>query len=213
MNNKTKLISCRLTEDQFGLARRKLFVESLSWQRVISALVNAYIMGDISVTPSGRYVLAPPTGYIPVVKVSEDEDAVEIEPDWGVNNPRPQMGATYEPKQGEYWGTKELAEYLRVETSRRLSVNSVRKLLRHLNIPKENNRWVFIGPEDIYIDQIKEAIQNGTYDDLIRESTKEANKMAMWRKHGVDEIREAKELSEKERRTQHLRRLRNIEDS
>lgn len=213
MKNKNS-IGATLTEDQYSMVRRKLFVEGLSWQKVISALINAYIMGDISVTTSGRYKLSPPSGYIPVIRIPDGVDEVEIEPDWGVNNPRPQMGSTSDHAwDEEIWKTRELVQYVREITGRRISIILLRELLNHLDIPKANTQWKFTGPEDKYVTQVIEAIEEGLYDELSKLGTGRAEQHRLRNKRKLDEPKEAKELTDKEKRIQHLRKLRQIEET
>lgn len=215
MSEKPK-ITARLTDDQYRLARHRLFVEDLTWQELISTLVNAYICGDISVTKQGRYHVAPPSGDEPVVLVPSGADVVEIEPDWGVDHPRPQVGAErprQQPRGVRAWGTTALANHLREVTGRRISKNVLRKLLKLLDIPKQDNgRWEFPGPDSEYVKKLEVAMNDGTYDTLIREGTKEANQLQRQKKKEEAEIEWAFEQDAKQRRLERLKQLRSIEE-
>lgn len=210
-------VTARLTDDQYELLRRRLFVEDLSIQTMLSALVNAYIMGDVSVTAQGRYMLSPPSGYTPVVEVEKSEDVVEIEPDWGVEDGRPQVGATshrQKPRTKPEWGTRELAYYLRKSTGRRVSIPNLRKLLNATEIEKaDNGRWTFEGPDDPNVGTVKQAVEEGVYDALVREGVHEARKVQEQKQVEEDELEFAIEETETNRRIQHLKRLRKVEES
>lgn len=210
VDEKKHRVSVHMTKDQFNLARRRLFVEDLSWQTVLNSLINAYIMGDISITSQGRYHISPPKSSIPVIQIEGIKDTVEIEPDWGKARHRPQAGDSKQtPRSKPKWGSKELAQHLRSVTGRRVSIQNLRKLLRTLEIEKKgNSRWVFDPDEDSEtIAVIQEAIEDGVYDRLVREGTEEAQK-----KQQEDKAeQEAKVQDAKARRLQHLKRLRKIE--
>lgn len=215
MSTERHRVSARVTEDQFELLRRRTFVEDLTIQTVLSALVNAYISGDVSVTQQGRYMLSPPSDYDPVIEVERAEDVVEIEPDWGVEDGRPQVGATnhrQKPRGKPDMGTRELARYLRKETGRRVSLPSLRKLLNALDVPKDDNgRWTFEGTDSQTVSQVKEAIESGVYDSLVQEGVEAARKVAEANEAREEEIQEAVESYPKNRRIEHLKRLRRIE--
>lgn len=208
-------VNVMLTMDQYNLARRKLFVEHMSWQRVFSALINAYIVGDVSVLENGRYHLAPPSGYKPVVKIEGSD--VDIEPDWGVNE-RPQVGyrnPNQAPKRAKVWGTRELAHHLRSVTGRRISIPLLRKLLQALDVPKtDTGRWKFPKEEDDpHIPKIIEAIEEGVYDELLHGQVAQARLVESDRIKRTRERSQAEKHHAKQRRLEHLKRLRQSESS
>lgn len=168
----TKTVSVSLTDDQYELARRRAFVEDLGWRTIFNALVNAYIAGDITVTAQGRYTVHPPKSATPIVHVRRDADVVEIEPDWNVNDPRPQVGD--DPRQQARphsgWGTRALTQHIAQETGRKISKQYLRRLLSVLGIEKaENGRWYFEGPQDSNVSLVLRAIEEGVYDQMIAE--------------------------------------------
>lgn len=187
-------------------------------QSVLSALVNAYIMGDITVTKQGRYHMSPPSGHSPVIEVEQADDMViEIEPDWGIGSDRPQVGADnhrQKPRTKHKWGTRELAQYLRKTTERRVSVQNLRRLLSSMEVEKEDNgRWSFNGPEDRTVIQIVEAVQAGVYDSLVQEGVEAARKQQESMDEATVEHFQSARQEEIARRAQHLRRLRSIQES
>lgn len=212
----TKTIQVKITSDQYSLARRRMWAENLTWRQLINALLNAFIMGDITVTKQGRYHLAPPTSAVPVIEVPKYNETVELEPDWNLKGEnRPQVGAD-EPKQKprhlKSWGTREMALYLRQETGRRISIPVLRKLLSVLGVPKgDNSRWNFTGPLDPNIPTIKEAIEDGTYDTLLSEGIRLAEDFHARKQRELEEMRKAKITNEKARKIKHLKSLRKIE--
>ena len=216
---KKKPVTVQLTPTQRSLARRRIFAEDLSWQKVLNALMNAYITGDITVTKNGRYQMAPPQGSIPVIHVPKGGELVEIDVDWGTHDSRPQVGANHKAPKGNrstlaptQWGTRELATYLQKETGRLIRSASLRNLLRTIEIPKaDGNRWLFEGEKDPFLPEILEAFQDGTYDLLIRQGVYKAEVAKARRKNNEDEFNEATIKTESERKIAHLKRLRSIE--
>lgn len=217
MSSKGHRVHAKLTKDQFSLLRRRAFVEDLTVQAILSALVNAYIAGDVSVTAQGRYMLSPPSDYEPIIEVEKAADVIEIEPNWGVKDGRPQVGATshrQKPRNKPEWGTRELARHLRKSTGRRVTIPSLRDLLNTLDIPKgDNGRWSFEGPDSETVNEVKTAIEEGVYDSLVLEGIREARKIAEENEARETEIQEAVEDYPEQRRIQHLKRLRQIEES
>lgn len=211
---KPHTVSFRVTKDQYNLARRRLFVEDLNWQTVMRALLNAYIMGDVSVTSEGRYHIAPPSGYVPVVEVTKEEDVVEIEPDWGTTSERPQVGANHSrqhPRNHPVWGTRELAAYLRRETGRRVTVQVLRKLLTLLEVPKaDNGFWQFDGEDDKHVSTIIEAITDGTYATLVKEGVVNAQKHVEKKEDRALDSEELEEARSRNAKINHLKRVRRI---
>ena len=208
-------VSVKLTEDQYNLARRKLFVEHITWQAMLSAVINAYIVGDLSVLENGRYHLAPPSSYKPVVRIEGSD--VDIEPDWAVNE-RPQVGYrnhAQAPKRAKVWGTRELAHHLREVTGRRVSLQTLRKLLDSLDIPKtETGRWKFPKEaDDPHIPKIIEAIQMGEYDRLLYGGVAQARQTEDAKIKKIREKTEANKRHAQQKRLEHLKRLRQSEDS
>lgn len=206
-------VSFRLTEDQYNLARRRLFGDDLNWQTMLTALVNAYITGYVSVTKAGRFVLSPPTSKVPVIEVDTGEDLVEVEPDWRVSGERPQVGSPQQrPRKLRQWGTSDLAIYLREQTGRRISIQHLRKLLSTMNLPKgDNGRWSFSGPEDETIQRIIKAIEEGVYDALIREGVQQARQRSKEITKNLESYWQSVESTEMQRRLNHLKRLRELE--
>lgn len=168
----TKTIAAQVTDDQYELARRRAFVEDLPWKTIFNALINAYIAGDITVTRQGRYSVALPQSSVPVARVRRDADDIEIEPDWNLKDPRPQVGtkANQQDKPSSGWGTGALNEHIKKETGRKIPRQYLRQLLRTLGIEKaDNGRWYFEGPTDPQVETVISAIESGVYDALIRE--------------------------------------------
>lgn len=213
-NKKQYKVGAGLSEDQYNLVRRRLFIEDLSWQTVIRALLNAYITGDVSVTAQGRYHLSPPSHHIPVMQIEGSD--VEIEPEWTVKD-RPQVGhksREQKPREKPMWGTRELAAHLRELTGRKVSTNMLRKLLKVIDVPKHNNGgvWKFPGNEDNeHIPRIVEAFEEGVYDSLIYEGTANAEAVMEARLARESYKTEAQRIRQRQKRLAHLRRLRQTE--
>lgn len=217
MSEKKKQVTVNLTQDQFDLARRRLFIEGLSWGVVLRALLNAYVMGDVSVTKSGKYYMAAPSNYKPVVHVTQAEDVVEIEPAWGVTSDRPQVGENRVgtvTKLPPKWGTRELAAYLRDHTGRKITPMYLRKMLALIEIPKgENGRWSFEGENDPQVKTIIKAITEGVYEAIIYEGLQEAKQYQAKRVEKAEEIKDAIRNTKMEEQARRLRRLKAIEES
>lgn len=209
----TKRVAVTLTLDQYNLARRRLFVESMSWEKVLRALVNAYITGDVSVSKQGRYSLAPPSNLVPQVKVPIDGDLVDIDVDWQTPSERPQVGVT-EPRQQsrsrDYWGTREVSAFLRETTGRNVKPQGLRLLLRTLNVPKgAHKQWRFDGPNDKKLLLIIDAVKDGTYDSLIREGLSELETKRRRKQAEARDLKQSEEMTAEQRRIAHLKKLRN----
>jgi hypothetical protein len=217
MAPKHKSVTVTLTEDQFELARRRLFIEGLGWTTVLRALVNAYVMGDVSVTKSGKYYMAPPSNYRPVVHVSKAEDVVEIEPEWGVASDRPQIGTTSVGQVThlpDKWGTKELAAYMREVTGRKISPTYLRRMMALIEIPKgSNNRWSFDGPDDPKVATVRKAIDEGIYQAIIHEGIRVASQYEDKRRKKAEEIKEAIHDTKMEERARRIKMIKSIEES
>lgn len=211
-----KMIQVYISSDQYALARRRMWVENLSWPKLITALLNAFITGDITVTRQGRYHLSPPLSSVPVISVPRGGEEIELEPDWNIRGQtRPQVG-TEEPKQkprhAKSWGTREVALYLQQETGRRISLPAMRKLLSVLDVPKgDNSRWNFGGPDDLTVQILKESIEDGTYDAVLYEETSKARAASERNKQKLAALKEAEDMTVKARKLKHLKELRNIE--
>lgn len=209
----TKSISVTLSDDQYELARRRAFVEDLTWSRIFRGLINAYIAGDITVTQQGRYSVNPPKAPIPVVHVRRDANITEIEPDWKTNDKRPQVGVDdpkHQTKRGSGWGTAALQQHLGEETGRKISRQYLRNLLKLLKIEKaDNGRWDFAGPMDPQVKRVIEAVENGTYDEMVRID------LTAMKRHVGPEQTPVEEHEVKHRKTKRQRiadRLRQLED-
>lgn len=213
--NRPHRITAALTAEQYQLARRRLFTERQSWQKVLNALINAYITGDITVTDAGRYHLKPPQAQPIVVHIPKGADLIEVDIDWGTPNKRPQVGAgnsSQQPKVHKAWGTKALAQYLREQTGRKITLQSLRYMLRVMEIEKKhNNRWEFQGPDDPVVAEVLDAIITGLYDDLVRMGTDAASAIRIHKENQEKTAKQALLANQAERRMLHLKRLRSIE--
>lgn len=208
-------VATQLTDQQYNLARRRLFAEKQTWQKVLNALVNAYITGDITVTEAGRYHLSTPKGKPVVIQVPKGADLIEVDVDWGTKDRRPQVGAdspSQKPKVLSAWGTKDLLFHLRSVTGRRITMQSLRYLLRIMEIEKDgNNRWEFKGPEDERVTEVEEAIYSGLYDELVRMGTEAAAAIRITKEKQEKALKNAVSAHEAERKALHLKRLNQIE--
>lgn len=208
-------VSTQITSQQYNLARRRMYAEGQNWQKVLNALINAYIIGDVTVTDGGRYQVSPPK-HLPVsVQVPKNADLIEVDVDWGTRDRRPQVGAnapSQQQKPRKSWGTKELLNHLRKETGRHVTIQSLRYMLRILEIEKqENNRWIFSGPEDERVAEIEEAIYSGLYDELIRMGTERAEAIRITKQKQKKALKQAASAYEAERKLLHLKRLNQLE--
>lgn len=207
----TKTITAHVTDNQYELARRRAFVEDLSWKTIFNALINAYIAGDITVTQQGRYSVAIPESSTPVVHIRRDADTIELEPDWNVNDPRPQVGTTSSQQARPHngWGTSALNEYIKQETGRKIPKQYLRRLLRTLGIEKaENGRWYFEGPNDPQVATILSAIESGVYDEMIRQGIDEMVKQVKPK----EDPKKHEDKHQEIRRKKFMKRLKQLED-
>lgn len=170
----------RLTDRQWKLAKRKMADDQLTWQAILSAAVNAYILGHFGVTPSGRYTVWPPGSEAPAVEDPDGDGTVDLAELWQgappQGNPRPHSSQD-DPQQrqwgtgGRRWGTRELAAHLRYETGRRVNLTVLRKLLRrHFSDVKDGHRWKFDGPGDPTVARCVDLVADGELDRVATES-------------------------------------------
>lgn len=209
-----RTIGVSISDEQYELARRRAFVEDLKWKHIWNALINAYIAGDITVTQQGRYSIHPPKAAIPVVHVRHDADLIELEPDWSINDPRPQVGADSTHQQSKHkgaggWGTTHLHQYIKQETGRKIPKQYLRRLLKALEIPKsDNGRWYFKGPTDPKVETVISAIETGVYDEITRLGLEHMLKsVAKSHEHEVHDVQHAET-----KRQRFIERLKQMED-
>lgn len=205
-------VSITISDQQYELARRRAFVEDLRWRHIWNALINAYIAGDITVTQQGRYSVHPPTSATPVVHVRKDADLVELEPDWSINDPRPQVGdkSTQQTRPHHGWGTSALLQHLKETTGRKIPKQYLRRLLNLLEIPKaDNGRWYFDGINDPLVSVVIEAVVGGVYDEMIRVGL---NEMIQRAKPKEPDVTFHHLTHEENKRRRYAARLRQLED-
>lgn len=155
----------KLTDRQFTAAKKRMAVEGVSWQKVLSAAINAYIIGDLRVTPEGRYTVLEPRIRTPRIMDEDSGEAVDIR-----ELKRDKSGRVHS-KQGtrqrmrgrrqEGWGVGELVIWLRLQTGRKVQAQKLRKMLKAMEVPKaENGRWMFEGEDDpVVIDVLKRVVK------------------------------------------------------
>lgn len=157
----------RLTPEQFEFARLRMARDHTSWQKVLGAGVNAYILGELLVRPDGRHTVDPNAGL-----VSDDEtDAIDLDAVADYESLRPYNGQA--GLEDPTWlDTEELRRWLEQTTGRRVSKHMLMLLLRqrfrHLK-PEGQARWKFYPGEGGGMDQVRQAVVDGAIDE-IRES-------------------------------------------
>ena len=166
-------VHVRLTPKQFELARRRLYAEHLSWQTVLSASVNAFILGDLAIEPSGHYrvVDPPPEQHADPHAVAEVEAEGHDEPvELAIAEPTP-ADTLPDPADIyalESWGLQEVVSHLIEEAGSALAFtgsNATRELaryLRHLGLGVgRGSRYTFDGPDDETVVMLVEHTRDG----------------------------------------------------
>lgn len=160
----------RLTESQYALAKEKFARDrGMSWQKLLTAAVNAYVQGDFIVKPDGTYTISEPSA----ISYGDDDDAVDL-----ADLLEPHEGRPYGSQKSETIGTRELAKLAERRTGRRVAIPVLRRLVRE-RFPQEENpgpgtryRWETTDPE---VDEIIEAIGAGALDELRRRALRTAS--------------------------------------
>lgn len=151
----------RLTESQYRLARERFARDrtGMSWQKLLTAAVNAYVRGDFQVNPDGTYTIGEPG----VISYEDDADAVDLD------DLAPHAGRSRKPK-AVVLGTRDVAERAERETGRRVPLPLLRALLRE-RFPDAGQgsgagrryRWK---PGDPEVDEIVKLIGEGVLEEL-----------------------------------------------
>lgn len=160
----------RLTEAQYALAKERFVSDrGMSWQKLLTAAVNAYLRGDFTVNPDGSYNVEPP-GAISYV---DDEEAVALE------DLEDHTGRSYGTSKPRTLGTRELAELAEKRTGRRVQVAILRRLVRE-RFPQEENpgagtryHWREDDPDIV---RIIDAIAAGALEEIARRGVSEAER-------------------------------------
>lgn len=164
---KPHVATVKLTEQQFRLARTRIEHEHLSWQRVLSAAVDAYIVGELKVTPVGNWSVSDEGDEV-LSFVDGDADALDLDDLVGLVPAEGQGDRPYGQQVPETIGTRELAERAEAKTGRRVSIHMLRSLLRE-RFPEARPegstqyRW---DEDDPQIGEIIQAIADGALDEI-----------------------------------------------
>ena len=158
--SKPHVQTVRLTPEQHTLARKRLETERLTWQKLLSAAVNAYVRGEFRVNARGRYYFGSSQSG-EALAFEDSDDAVGLEDLQEVDIPLSDDEATL--------GTRELAEKAEQMTGRRVPLTLLRRLVR-TRWPQEESpgpgtryRW---REDDPQVWEIIDAIGKGAIDEL-----------------------------------------------
>lgn len=173
MSDERRTVTLKVTDRQFQSMKRKMAIEGLTWQKVLNAAVNAYLLGDMEVMASGKYRTRTPRNTMPQLYDETDAEVIDINDlrsrgKGGRTDTVHTTGRGMQRKKGRRltgWGVPELAVWLRETTGRRVQLQKLRKLLRKMEVPKEENgRWRFEGEDDEWVGKVREAVENGELD-------------------------------------------------
>lgn len=175
----------RLTESQHVLTRRRMVEEGMSWQRLLSACVNAYARDELHVGPSGDLSLgalressstrSARAEAGPTVTTGDDPDAIDLDdlmdlPDEGDPPALPdEHGRPYGSQEPRTIGTRELANLAEERTGRRVNLVLLRELVRERYPqdaepgPSTRYRWDI---EDPQVEQIIDDIGQGALNEI-----------------------------------------------
>lgn len=169
----------RLTEGQHVLARSRMAQEpGMSWQKLLTATVNAYANQELHVSPTGALTIgAPresaedaPAGGSPFC-ADDDPEAVDLDDLDEGEGPGSLPAATSRPygtQTERTLGTRELAALAEEQTGRAVNLKLLRQLIRERfhegeTGPATRYRWV---EGDPLIERIIQAIGQGALDEL-----------------------------------------------
>lgn len=166
-------VSVRLTPQQHELLRRRCLSDGVNMQTVLSAGVNAYVLGDLRVRANGRYFVEGPR----VPSSREDEVPLRAptpeQPERVVTITQP----TAQPRSRRSSGltTSWLVEHLHQRTGKKVSARMLRLLLAHMEErgmvePREGRYWKFTGDADPRVVAVVIAMDDGTYDEVVAAS-------------------------------------------
>lgn len=161
MTKRPHTATVRLTENQHRLAKERFAREpGMTFQKLLTAAVNAYVHGDFRVLPNGTYTIESP-GAISFEDDGEAEDLLGLDAHEG----RPSGRQTT-----EVWGTRQLAEFAEQTTGRRVSLQLLRALLRERfpqgsDGPGTRYRWVAHSDEAM---AVVNAIADGALEEMKR---------------------------------------------
>lgn len=159
-------LTVRVTPEAYELMRRRMLADKTTVQAVLAAGVNAYALGDLRVRPNGRYwVEAPPA---PV----QQDDTVAVRAPVSGDEHRAvtvRQDSVRGPQRGTPWLRKHVHRIAGTEPSARMT----NALLKHLEdterIPPRGGRyWRFDGPKDPTVLEFVVALDDGTWDDLVK---------------------------------------------
>lgn len=162
----------RLTTEQNDLAKRRLEAERLTWQKVLSAAINAYIRGDFRVNLRGEYRVQTSEAS-GALAFGDDDEALGLEELQELDLPL--------EDDEDILTTRDLAEKAEEVTGRKVPLTLLRRLVR-TRWPQEESpgpgtryRW---RANDPVIWEIIEAIGEGAIDQLRYESYERYSKGA-----------------------------------
>lgn len=159
----------RLSPKVYRFLNQRRHADRLSIQQILAAGIAAYIVGDLEVTHEG-YRVRParakgsPSAIIEHADGTEEtftlEDAQLAREIVHEATARPQEIGLNRRNDGEVWGTRELAAYLREETGRYIGMDGLRGFLRRrFPKPEGQREWRWSGPDDPQVAEIAEGIQ------------------------------------------------------
>ena len=166
MSDDRTVVTVRLNATQHELLRRRSISDGVTFQQVLAAGVNAYVLGDLRVTPTGRYHVAGPEQPLS----REDEVTVRAPtPD----QPERTVTLRQPPAEPGRKGTTWLRDHLHRRTGKHISTRLLRRLLAHMEEegtvePRDGRYWKFTGADDPTVVAVAIAYDDGTLDDLVR---------------------------------------------
>lgn len=167
------VVAGRLNRVQHELLRRRCLSEKVTIQSVISASVNAYILGHLRVTPTGRYHVSAPGAPL-----SSDDEVLVRAPTADDPNRVVLLRQPPADPHGGRRDTRWLADFLHPDYGHSVSMQALRLVLRELERdgaieprPEGTRVWKFPGgPEDPRVRAVVLARQDGTWDRLVAEN-------------------------------------------
>lgn len=159
----------RLTEAQHILARQRFALEhGMTWQKLLTSAVNAYLRGEFRVAPDGTYSWhpggfeeepAPPPSS--VITAGEEDDAVSL--DDLEDYPGRETGPP-----PEVFGTRKLKALAEQVTGRTVHPHLLRRLIRERFRPEgaQGGHYTWTGPGDPEVQAIIDAIAEGGLDEV-----------------------------------------------
>lgn len=165
--NRPRAVMLYLTDEQHALARRRMALDRITWQSFGMAAVNAYILGNLQVSPQGEFAVDP-AGDTERLVFREDAEAVRRQVEESAAKAPPRALKDHGPRQ---LTTSALARAIENDTGRRVSVDMLRELLKRsfreakTNPDSLKSRWRVEEGSELQ-DRITRAVAEGALDEI-----------------------------------------------